>query len=173
MGRFTRRRFLLVLAWGLGAGALWWQWYRPGEARCLGRPTSWWAAAAHRSEPRLVAFCSLGCAPVVLWVERPQPWEALLSRVGFRSPFQTPRLKDTLLRGDPAAAPVLLELLRRPEPNARLAAVVGLGALIDKTPAARPALEAATADLDNHVRLMAKRALGRLEGPRPRDWPDW
>jgi HEAT repeat protein len=68
---------------------------------------------------------------------------------------------------------VLLELVRRPEPNARLAAVQALGPLADEEPAARSALEAATDDPDKRVRLMAKSALGRLEGPRKEDWPDW
>jgi hypothetical protein len=80
----------------------------------------------------------------------------------------------SLFQGDSNAMPVLLELLRRPEPYARLAGVEGLRQqLLDAHPAARPALEAATADPDCRVRLMAKYYLGRLEGPGPEDWRDW
>jgi hypothetical protein len=168
MGRFTRR--MLTLTAVAAGAALWSYCYRPGEARYQGLPTSWWAAAVRRCEPRIGG--RLDCTPFVHWGEPPRAWEAWLSRLGLRCPFETPRLRSTLLRGDPEAVPVLLELLRRPEPDARLAAVDGLGHLtdkhptaghaVDKHPAARPALEAATTDTDERVRLMAKFGLDRL-----------
>jgi hypothetical protein len=64
---------------------------------------------------------------------------------------------------------VLLELLRRPEPNARLAGACGLGELWGwrraPHPAVGPALKAAAQDPDERVRLVADGALRRLEGP--------
>jgi HEAT repeat protein len=103
-----------------------------------------------------------------MWTHEPSALDAMFSRIGLRYPLRGPGL-HTLQQDDPEAVPVLLELLRGPEPNARLAGACGLGELWSwrRAPqhAVGPALKAATQDPDERVRLVADGALRRLEGP--------
>src|SRR5262249_27785148 len=124
------RRGRTALAGGLVAAlafAVWCDWYRPWEAHYLGRPTSWWDREAREW---LNSAASAG--PVALWVRRRPDtplWREWLGRVTGR-PADTAinvdlREEMPLLRGDPAAVPVLAELLRDPDLKCRLIAAEG------------------------------------------------
>jgi HEAT repeat protein len=65
-----------------------------------------------------------------------------------------------LLKGDPAALAVLVDLLKDRDPKFRRIAAQGLEAI---GPAARPALREALHDRDGKVRASAEEILDRIE----------
>src|SRR4051794_29783276 len=113
------RRGRVAVAVGLAALLLalgWCDWYRPWEARYLGRPTSWWA---REYEGLVWEYQFLGPPenpPILYGVPPPREpawWEQWLRWAGVRLPARP--VDRRLLHGDPRAVPVLVELLRRPE----------------------------------------------------------
>src|SRR4051812_12536267 len=112
--RWTRAAGAVALAALLGLGAYW---YKPWEAHYRGRPTSWWAADILRwEEESLNLFASV-------YLSRPPSeiadWLAWLT--GNR---ELARHEDDLplVKGDPAAVPVLTDLLKCPDAKVRYVA---------------------------------------------------
>jgi hypothetical protein len=136
------RRGRLALAGGLLAlllGGYWFVFeYRPREAHYKGRPTSWWARECSRLEwggsVSAWRYLSLSYTPVPPDGLDGAVWEQWLRQLGVPLPFRP--VDERLLRGDPAAVPVLIELLRSPEDQSRTAGAYGLGRV---GPAAREA----------------------------------
>src|SRR5262249_21345135 len=121
--------------------------YRPWEAHYQGRPTSWWA----RDVPRWVDTSDYFSARLPDSCAPPLPWEKWQLRLGLLRREQYHE-KFQLLRGDPAAVPVLVELLRWPDLVVRERAAVGLGDAGAGARPAVPALLAALGDQDVSVR---------------------
>jgi hypothetical protein len=120
MKLLTRFRIWAILLFAvLAAGALWWGWYRPLEAHYLGKPTARWAE-------EILATRSVGVdeSGHMVWYNNPSQWEQWWARLGGPRPdwYRQP----AVLSGDPAAAAVLAELLRHPEPKVRVTAAVTL-----------------------------------------------
>ena len=153
----TRRRVLALLPFAaLAAGALWWDRYRPSEAHYQGRPTARWAedilstrAAGVDESGRMV------------WYGPPTWWERWRTRLGgppgdwFRQP--------AVLSGDPAAAAVLAELLRHPEPKVRVVATTALRmAAGERRPTLEGIMETVGPD-DAEARRYAEDSLRRVE----------
>jgi hypothetical protein len=161
--RLARRCGLFLLAAAAAGALLWWDLYRPGEARYRGRPTSAWVAdyryaGAFRNYPQ-------AGGGLQLIDSRPQPfWARWLDGWGLDDGPRRCRMDWSLVAGDPDAVPVLLEMLRRPEPGARLAAAVGLAKVGEGHPAALPALRGALGDEDRWVRVAARDGLGGADG---------
>jgi hypothetical protein len=123
----------------------------------LGRPTSWWAQQVER-EAHLQPVVLPYVRPPMPAAVTPRPWWQWW---GAGSGSAT----DALLDGYEPAQPVLLELLRRDNPQVRLAAVYGLEAYRPESPAVTQALRrAAEHDADDGVRWTAAWAL-RLVDP--------
>jgi hypothetical protein len=118
--------------------AAWARRYRPWEAHYKGRPTSWWSEQVRCLPLEGLSIPELPPPPLAKdWLERAMEY------CGIR-PFGSdePRA-DEVLRGDPAAVPVLIELLRSDDPRARVWAAEALAKTRPPAKAAVPALEAA------------------------------
>jgi hypothetical protein len=144
--------------------------YRPWEARFRGRPTSGWA---RRCEGGFVGRAPILClegSDLPGWFshnEIPKPfWYHWATAVGIKTDLadsETPYL----ISGDPAAVPVLLELVKHPSPLVRQVAVcglqqVGLQQAGEEDPHVVAALEKARADEDFIVRGLARSALQKM-----------
>src|SRR5208283_4904884 len=113
----------LVAGW-MVAPSVYWRglgWWR-GEAFYLGRPSRYWETEIRDRYSGLVEG-SLPNNPVLFSL--PTWWEQLFDKVGVYQPVSI--TKPALLEGDPEGIPVLLELLRSPDPKCRQVAVIGLG----------------------------------------------
>jgi HEAT repeat protein len=144
------RRGRLALAGGLLAAlalAVWCDWYRPWEARYLGRPSAWWAEEVRSARAR---------PPRAWWSPR-----AVSDWVGARLLGQPAPAPSQLAWGGAAAVPVLAELLRHEDYRVRRLACIGLGNKAAEAPEARRYLEQALGDADPLVRLVAHGCLGR------------
>jgi hypothetical protein len=180
---------VLVLAGGLAHPSVHWRligWLK-GEAFYQGRPTSWWAGDidAHYI-PMLETWVSLKDSftpaerqaeidrntwivgwrrdtPEPWWERRPDWWNdwwypgQARARVVMILDDRPP-----LVDGDPDALPVLLALLRRPEPKARQVAVSGLASLKSRDPTVIDALSEAMWDLDPAIRHQAEQAIREI-----------
>jgi hypothetical protein len=152
----------VALAGGLLAALLGGYWYvfefRPWEAHYRLRPTSWWA----NEVPGWLDASDYHSARLPDYEARLSQWEkwqlqlGLFSRKRHRERFQ-------LLLGDPAAVPVLVELLRCPDPVARERAADGLGCCGGDARESSHALVAALRDGDRRVRGAARGALKRID----------
>src|SRR5579871_627368 len=98
------------------------QWYRPGEAYYRLRPTSWWALHCQIGRLDVQSFGG-GKGSVDFWTYQPVPVEILCGRRDPPGPDQRPWFAritgpqydweaSRLFTGNPAAVPVLLELLQ-------------------------------------------------------------
>lgn len=145
-----------------------------GEAIYDGRPTSWWVHDIEDNFVQTVAFepIFLGGPPpdpgppipvdwarkasAPWWEWRPSWWDNSSNLV-----TQLFRVESApLVNADPAALPVLLELLRRPEAKSRQVAVTGIARLADyRQPGALAALEGAANDPDLIVRRQVEQEL--------------
>jgi hypothetical protein len=161
--RSRRSRALLAGGAAALAAALAVDWYRPWEAHYLGRSTSWWAAEyrghgwyyTHPGPGEVHGEFGLSLARDPAW------WQEWLARVGAGRPLHNP--DERLLRGDPAAVPVLVELARRPQAEVRITAARGLAHV---GPAARgtvPHLLARLADPDGMTHLAVREALQEID----------
>ncbi|OAI48661.1 hypothetical protein AYO44_06775 [Planctomycetaceae bacterium SCGC AG-212-F19] len=131
-------------------------WYR-GEAFYHGRPTSWWAFEIEKNY-----YCVLGesgnhLPSYMHFVYRSPPsfWEQLSSIVPGTSLQAKELWADPPIKGGGDALPLYLELLHRPEPKVRLAAVISLGAIYPRTEDISSILKAAQRDEDKAVRREA------------------
>jgi len=143
---------LLLVGGTLSLPAVHWRligWWR-GEAFFQGRPTSWWSRQLEREEPMLPLTLyyihpSMGVRPTA----PPRSWWQM-----WKEEYVSQSL---LTGGDPAALPVLLELLRADRARVRLAAVYGLENFRSESDEAFQALgEVARSDADPRVRLAAR-----------------
>ena len=151
-----------------------------GEAFYQGFPTSWWVADIEDHFIPLLNWNPDGPGSPVYtpdllspkdWVRgKPNPWYEWRPSWWGGSNDRTVDLLDfdfaPLVNGDPAALPVLLELIRRPEVKSRQVGVTGLFGLARREPAAGAALRAAAADPDPDVSQQAQQGLERLRMPR-------
>jgi hypothetical protein len=135
----------VLLAFGVDRGLDWYRWHRPGEAHFRGRPTSWWEWQHTR------------------W-QNPPAWRAWLESVGapyFADPLSP---AEELAAGDPAAAPVLAELLKRPEAEFSDEVLLSLS---HQPLAVRrsyvPALLPLLGEADERVRQSASKALSCID----------
>jgi hypothetical protein len=183
------RRGKVALAGGLlaallAAGTV--DWWRPWEVRYKGRPSSWWEARACELVMQLDGGGVFEPPTFGVWnFPRSGPW-AWLARAGF--PVEEWTGGEWPLRGlldDPAAAPVLIELLHSRHTKARRFAAFALGrvgrsAAPEATADARAALLAARDDADEDVRAVVFWAISDLnewageshkQTPEPRTEP--
>jgi hypothetical protein len=133
----------------------------PGEARYLGRPTSGWAARLLRG----IHFPDGAVCDLVVsrdaagWVQTGfwwGTWRSVTNHLLIRDPGVAGEVTQRLIGGDPAAVPVLLQLLGRPEPVVRRAAALGLARVGERHPDALPALLTLVEDTDKVVRAIAR-----------------
>jgi hypothetical protein len=97
-------------------------------------------------------------------LREPSPLVVWLSVVTGRTKWRRLTFPDlTLLNGDPAAVPVLLELLADPDPAIRADAAEGLGRVGPAAVSAVPALLAAVQDEDGRVRCEAATAASLID----------
>jgi hypothetical protein len=153
---------LLLLAL---AAASWCLPYPPREARYHGRPASWWGEEVTRWYSRGI---DTNKGVDQMWT--PTTFEQALARAGYSG--QSVGEEDyRLADGDPAAVPVLVELIRyRDLKTRRLAATSLFWAVMnngsEKVDAAtRTAMEKAVGDEDAQVRQCARRAILLLKIP--------
>jgi hypothetical protein len=142
-----------------------------GESKYQGRYTNYWreellywevaADAISREGPPGVGVRSR----FTVWCRSPHPWvERLAVAVGRPSPGRS--YDCPLLAGDPDAVPVLMELLRDPDPKVRLIAIQGLEIV---GPAAGPAVPALLRALrDKELGDDVFQALGRIDPEKAR-----
>lgn len=109
--------------------------YRPWESHFKWRPTSWWAEEIMQWEesPSNIQFSGM-LQPPDEFRRRPTRVEAWLERIGIRGPS----CDGPLPLANPAAVPVLCELLSHPDPEVRSIALVALEMLDPED--CRPAL---------------------------------
>jgi HEAT repeat protein len=107
-------------------------------------------------------------------------WKEWLHNAGLAYPATDLEEALLLLEGEPAAVPVLLDLLRSTDPVVRKAAAEGLGAVGGPARVATPRLTPLLGDGDEPVRLAARAALKKIDPDalaahdrdRPGAWPD-
>jgi hypothetical protein len=143
-GRPTLAQAVTVAA-VLAAG---WFLLDPGGIRYRGRSAAWWAEELERGRNRNW----VGCGAVPFPETLPAPLRRLI-------PVNDDEDGLALRLGDPAAVPVLLELLRHPHPKTRVCAAEGLWSIGRQAPDAIDALVGALRDEDGEVRSVAWRAL--------------
>jgi hypothetical protein len=163
-----RRRYLLISLAGMAilVAAVFYQrdiigWWR-GEAKYKGRYTNSWRAEM-RSYKRI--FGIVGGSWEVHWsYERiPNKWEEWLAQVIPDSSQSKYAESLPPLNGDPAAIPVLVELLQAPETDIRIMAVQALESLGSAAKDAIPVLSVLDNDDDSDVRFAARRAIRRIK----------
>ncbi len=155
------------------------RWYRPGEAHYLGRPTSWWATHCQTGTLDVQSFQASPTGWVSYWNYQPVPAGQLYEQTGGSYPAEPfwhewvavlgirldryDRESLWLMRGDPAAVPVLLELLGDPKRSVRHAAIYGLAVVGNKSPDAVTAVESCVNDKDEFVQEFARYSLRRID----------
>jgi hypothetical protein len=150
----------LAVAGALYRSALigWWR----GEAQYRGRYTNSWDAEVRHW--RIVGYIGGNghCSPI--YSREPSWWLLMLDKLGCGRFMDRSYPVPSILEGcDPAAAPVLVELLRSPNSNVRILAAT---ALAETGPGARDALAALRAlqdDEDSEVRWAAETAIWEIE----------
>jgi HEAT repeat protein len=151
-----RTTFLLgALLLVLGVAALGWYWHtRPAQPEVQGVPEP---ATTERpkaaSPPQESTYKGLPTSH----------WRAELTRSNLSS-YWPPHFYPLRVNPDPAAIPVLRELLADPKPRTRQAAVFCLGLLPSTESSVLPLLVRAAQDPDSGVRLYALNALAK-QGP--------
>jgi hypothetical protein len=144
-------------------------WWR-GEAKYKGRYTNSWRVELRRWEKVSICGGSSG-QPRLVWSRGPALWHEWLAEPFARpGDFDSP-VSPPLLNGDPEAIPVLVELLRAPEPNVRLIAAEALASFGRGTtegflPAVRailPDIRATLDDEDQERRSQAEQTLRAIE----------
>jgi hypothetical protein len=134
-----------------------------GEAFYRGRPTSYWKAELIDGQ----VSCAGPYADVPHWVQRaPSGWAELIGRTTGSTPLSWPDVTP-LLQRDPAAAPVLIDLLHDGDPGVRLFAAFVLENLGEQANVAAPALVSALEDPHEGVRRRAAFALKRIDPTPP------
>ena len=93
----------------------------------------------------------------------PSKWEGWLAEVIPDTSQSKYAESLQLLNGDPAAIPVLVELLQAPETDIRIMAVQALESLGSAAKDAIPVLSVLDNDDDRDVRLAARQAIRRIE----------
>jgi hypothetical protein len=131
--------------------AVYWYLAWPAGPSYRSRSAAWWADQLERGRNRDVISC--GQAPFIATL--PSPVRRLV-------PVTTDPDGVSLLLGDPAAAPVLLALLRHPDARTRAFAAVGLGAIQSPVPGLIAELVVAAKDEDANVREAAVQSLGTV-----------
>jgi hypothetical protein len=165
----TRRRVLLILSAVMVAAIIaafyqsaligWWR----GEAKYKGRYTNSWRAEL-RCYKRIFGIVGGGLMEVHWSYERvPSKWEGWLAEVIPDTSQSKYAESLQLLNGDPAAIPVLVELLQAPETDIRIMAVQAMERLGSEAQDAIPALSVLDNDDDSDVRLAARQAIRRIE----------
>jgi hypothetical protein len=141
-------------------------WYKPHEAHYQTRPVSWWAmhCEAGRLNPQLAA--GLNGEDLRFWFYDP---DATIPADLNGNPWSSDTTAIRLMKGDPAALPVLMELLRDDRSSVRSAAVYGLACVAKKhrSALAIAALEEASHDDDEIIREYvgdALREFARVSG---------
>jgi hypothetical protein len=128
--------------------------------RYQGLTVSQWESEIQQWEPWL-GMWSNHTGLKTVWGRKQPPWAPWLERIGIKTGED--RHKMPLLQGDPAAVPVLAELLASRDARARQMAAEGL----EKVGAvARPAVPALLRVLDDQnvtVRQQAEQALYRID----------
>jgi hypothetical protein len=132
-----------------------------GEAVYQGQCTSSWRQELLHWK----VVCSGGInAFTYRWRQRQHPpWDEWLGSVTGTHRSFFPLEKLPLLQGDVEAVPVLLELLKDPEPQIRLVAAEGLGAVGPPASVAVPHLFDALPDVDSDVHREIEDALFRID----------
>jgi len=154
-----RRRLLFCLAGVVILATLavyqsaligWWR----GEAKYKGRYTNSW-----RAELRGYDRIGIGDYGVDwIFVRRPSRLEVWLAKV-MRGNAPKVHPPAPLQDGDPEAIPVLVELLKSPEPIVRIMAASGLQQIGSLASEAVPALSALVDDEDGDVAFTARQAI--------------
>lgn len=141
-----------------------------GEAFYQGRPTSYWSKEAQT----LWAFTGPSSGIIHdhwvgnRWIRPVSLEDQLLAKLHIRSRKLKLRIDDfELLKPDPAAIPVLIELLDDPAAQVRQIAAQGLGHLGPKAAAAIGALQRACNDEDGNVQQQAVQALRLIDPKTP------
>jgi len=158
-----------------------------GEIFYDNRPTSWWVEDIEDHYVQVVAVeaIALGGSPPdpdpgphipLDWVRTaPNPWWEWRPRWWHNTStvITAVNIADApLVKSDPAALPLLLALLRRPEVKSRQVAVTGLARLADNAhPGALEALESAANDPDPTVRRQIEHVLRQLRAGERTDRP--
>jgi hypothetical protein len=178
---------LLVLLAGLSLlhPAVHWRligWSR-GEIFYDNRPISWWVEDIEDHYVRVVAVEAIvqGGPPPdpgphipLDWVRTtPSPWWEWRPRWWHNTSTLVTNIADApLVKTDPDALPLLLQLLRRPEVKSRQVAVTGLARLADDAHSgALEALESAANDPDPTVRRQIEHVLRQLRAGERTDRP--
>src|SRR5713101_972197 len=102
-----------------------------GESFYLGKPTNYWAGLIEERDHLLFSF------------SRPFPWnwiDRLGRPLGGKQRTDVHKLIEPLMAGDPAAVPVLIELLGHEDEGVRVTAAQGLHAVGPAATDAAPAL---------------------------------
>src|SRR5262249_28053559 len=135
-------------------------WWR-GEAKYKGRYTNSWRAEL-RQYHRGFNWSSLRRE---YWTYSPVStrWERLLAKVLPTRRSLIVQFDPPLQEGDAQGIPVLLELLRAPEPNVRALAARGLGEIGSAACSAVPALLSSLNDASGEVALEAAAALYAID----------
>jgi hypothetical protein len=133
---------LLVVALAL-PGVRWWVYgHLRGEAMYRGRPTSYWSHEVARSV--MTPFYRRSLAGLDAPTVPASHLDALKAALGLQYTVTWPTFP--LRDDDPAAVPVLMELLKDPESEVRMYAAQSLGGLGTSAAVAEPALTEALQD---------------------------
>jgi hypothetical protein len=150
--RTRRTRLILALTVSLlTVPALYWFVVLSTGPSYRGRSADWWAEELERGRHSSVTHCG----PASFSETLPAPIRRLV-------PVSYDPEGVALRLGDPAAAPVLLALLRHRQPETRAFAAVALGEVEPPSPGTVTALVAAANDADAKVREAATQSLSAV-----------
>jgi hypothetical protein len=174
--RFVRRKYLVVLFGALLVAIMsaFAYCYRPWETHYKWLPTSYWASRclAGRVDTQSFFLGGQGSRTFWLFATEPSPqavWQKWLAAIGIRIGLSNDS-EPEVLSGDPAAIPVLRELLRDRSVRVRQAAVYGIYAARKTSSDVKDVLESAAGDEDANVRCLVDEALSYFK-PEPADRP--
>jgi hypothetical protein len=155
-----RRRRLACLA-SILLLALAWLFFTPerGE-RYQGLTASQWESEIQHWEPWAGGICNK-TGRWTFWGRKQPAWAPWLGSIGIKVSEECCDMP--LLQGDPAAIPVLSDLLASRYPQARLIAAQGLEKLGEKARPVVPALLRALADEDETVLAQVEQALFHID----------
>ena len=155
-----RRVRLFFAACGLALCLLPWGTVPKKEAEYDGRTTSQWESEIQYWEPLLKCRGSKAMS-YTLWIRREPVWTTWLGLLGIQAGH--PQADLPLLGADPAAVPVLVELLASRDAQSRLIALQGLQYLGPKARAASPDVQRLLDDGDEEVGQQAELTLYHID----------